>query len=260
MKPLKSSSSHHSHSPRRTAIGLIVAVVMTLSLVAPGSAAAAGGGGSGSAGLAANPAFGPLSAKYWQWLLSIPAASNPAAVPAKDPAKACAPRQSGPVVFLAGSFEPDPVRRTCTVPRGKPLFFPLINIVLVSTEPPQTAPELWRELHVAKAWTVDTVSLKVGRVDILKDSRPSALYRGCAGPERGCAPGSFAFTLPKEPVFLAAGTYRPAIADGYYALLPPLPRGTTTITFGGAGSLIPDPDTGKVVMWAQDVTYELHVQ
>ena len=260
MKPLKSSSSHPSHAPRRTAIGLIVAVVMTLSLVAPGSAAAGGSGGSGSAGLSANPAFGPLSVKYWQWLLSIPAASNPAAVPADDPARACAPGQSGPVVFLAGSFGSAPVKRTCTVPRGKPLFFPLINTISVSTEPPQTAPELWRELQVTRAWRMDTLSLKVGRVDILKDSRPSALYRGCAGPERGCAPGSFTFTLPNDPVFLEPGRYGPAIADGYYALLPPLPRGTTTITFGGAGTWIPDPDTGEVVKWAQDVTYELHVR
>ena len=79
----------------------------------------------------------------------------------------------------------------------------------------------------------------MGELDILKNSRPSALYRGCAGPERGCLPSSFAITLPKDPIFLEKGRYSPAIADGYYALLPPLPPGEITISFGGAGTWIP---------------------
>lgn len=234
---------------------------MTLSLVAPGSiAAAGGGGGGGSAGSSANPAYGPLSAQYWKWLLAIPASSNPAIVAPANKRADCGPGQSGPVVFLAGSFGSDAVTRACTVPRGKPLFFPLINIINVKTEPGETAESLWRDLHVKSAWTITSLSLTVNGVKILNDVPPTARYRGCAGPARGCEPRSFAFWLPKDPVFLDPGLHKPTVADGYYALLPPQQPGRLTLTFGGAGTRILDPETGTIEELGQDVTYHLIVK
>ena len=39
--------------------------------------------------------------------------------------------QSGPVWFLADTYGTKRTIRTCTVPRGKHLFFPLINYVVM---------------------------------------------------------------------------------------------------------------------------------
>ena len=74
--------------------------------------------------------FRDLSAQWWQWALSIPAAINPVS----DTTGAnCMVGQRGPVWFLAGSITGVPTVRTCTVPEGVPLFFPVINTVWINT-------------------------------------------------------------------------------------------------------------------------------
>jgi len=68
--------------------------------------------------------YGEWSARWLQWVFSIPAATNPAA----DTTGAnCGEGQAGPVWFLAGTFINTAVTRACTVPAGKALFFPLVN-------------------------------------------------------------------------------------------------------------------------------------
>src|SRR6266576_1080075 len=69
--------------------------------------------------------YGEWSAEWWQWLLSIPQATNPNL----DTTGAnCAQKQAGPVFFLAGTFGGSAVTRNkCTVPAGKALFFPILN-------------------------------------------------------------------------------------------------------------------------------------
>ena len=74
--------------------------------------------------------YGEWSARWWQWVLSVPAATNPL----NDTTGAqCAQGQTGKVWFLAGTFV-GPVTRTCTVPQGKALFFPILNLFLVRKE------------------------------------------------------------------------------------------------------------------------------
>jgi hypothetical protein len=63
-------------------------------------------------------------AKWWQWVLSIPASINPIL----DTTGAnCDVDQSGPVWFLAGG--PPIAERNCTIPAGKMIFFPIINLI-----------------------------------------------------------------------------------------------------------------------------------
>jgi hypothetical protein len=76
-------------------------------------------------------------------------------------------------------------------------------------------------------------------------------YRGCAGPAAGCA-RAFSLTLPDGNLFgIPAGLYAPAVADGFYLLLPPLRPGEHIIEFGGTGNF-----NGP---FSQDITYELRV-
>src|SRR5690349_1562093 len=68
--------------------------------------------------------YGEWSARWWEWALSIPAAQNPVL---EQNGANCGIGQVGNVWFLAGSFSGNPVTRACTLPAGKPIFFPLIN-------------------------------------------------------------------------------------------------------------------------------------
>src|SRR5713226_4733673 len=65
--------------------------------------------------------YGEWSAGWWQWLTTIPAATNPNF----DLTGAnCAVGQVGPVWFLAGTFtNASKITRSCTIPHGKALLF-----------------------------------------------------------------------------------------------------------------------------------------
>ena len=67
--------------------------------------------------------YGEWSARWWQWTLSIPAATNPIL---DETGANCTEGQIGQVWFLAGSFG-GTFDRVCTVPPGKALFFVILN-------------------------------------------------------------------------------------------------------------------------------------
>src|SRR4051794_22907267 len=74
--------------------------------------------------------YAQWSARWWQWAFSIPGPVNPLI---DTTGAQCAQGQSGNVWFLAGLWVdpplvPNTAVRTCTVPSGKALFFPVANI------------------------------------------------------------------------------------------------------------------------------------
>src|SRR5262249_24006075 len=68
--------------------------------------------------------YNEWSARWWQWALSIPAATNPVL---DETGAHCAEGQGGQVWFLAGSFAGGTFTRACTVPPGKALFLSIVN-------------------------------------------------------------------------------------------------------------------------------------
>ena len=81
---------------------------------------------------------GRLAADGWQWVLGIPADSNPLL---DQTGANAAVGQCGPVWFLAGTTGGS-AERAITVPAGKSLFFPLVNNVWIGTpgDPPWRRP------------------------------------------------------------------------------------------------------------------------
>src|SRR5262245_19870660 len=69
--------------------------------------------------------FAELSAQWWQWAFSIPTSKNPLF---DDTGVYCMVGQRDDLWFLGGSFS-GPVTRTCTIPEGTSLFFPVVNNV-----------------------------------------------------------------------------------------------------------------------------------
>ncbi|HEX5162767.1 MAG TPA: hypothetical protein VFV88_13680 [Steroidobacteraceae bacterium] len=166
---------------------------------------------------------------WWQWAWSFDDSESPVVDKKGD---RCRLRQEGEVWFLAGTYGTQRTVRTCTVPAGKYLFFPLVNYVVY----PQPGLSLSCEMATTKAARLmSEASALVLEVDgtIYKNLAPHRQQT------RQC------FDLAER----GGGGLAPSAANGYYIMLRPLSRGTHTINFGG---ILPE--------MTQAVTYTLHVE
>jgi len=163
--------------------------------------------------------YGEWSARWWQWLMSIPEATNPNL----DTTGAnCAEGQAGPVWFLAGTFG-GPVTRSCTVPAGKALFFSPLNQLngagVFDCEP--TAPGLCN-LNVLRGLAAESMD-RPRKIEVTVDG--IALQ-----PKYRVQSPVMTLTFPEGAVFeLPSGTFTPNVSDGYWVMLAPLSRGAHTI-------------------------------
>jgi len=100
--------------------------------------------------------YGAWSAAWWQYVLAQPASSNPLL----DPTGAnCGVGQSGNVFFLVGTTSGTVTRNDCTLPAGKALFFPLVNIY-VDDSPPVIGDGSTADLHAcAQALSIPATEL-----------------------------------------------------------------------------------------------------
>jgi hypothetical protein len=154
------------------------------------------------------------SAVWWQWAATFARYESPVA---DETGERCAAHQYGDVWFLAGTYGTNRTIRTCTVPRGKHLFFPLINYVVM----PSRAPVSCKGLTETAARMTDDVGSLVLRVD---GERYGDLER-----HRQVTRDCFDFgALNTPPVRMF-----PTAGNGYYAMLRPLPPGRHVVEFGG---------------------------
>jgi hypothetical protein len=169
------------------------------------------------------------SREWWQWAASFAEHESPVA---DRSGRQCGAKQSGAVWFLAGTFGTQRTIRTCTVPAGKHLFFPLINYVVF---PPSEQSSTCEQVKSTAAEATDDASALVLEVDG-KIFRNLSAHRQAT---RDC------FDLDAR----GAGGITPSAANGYYIMLKPLSRGTHTLNFGG---ILPG--------MTQAVTYTLRVE
>ena len=192
--------------------------------------------------------MGEWSARWVQWFLSIPAATNPA----NDTTGAsCAEGQSGPVWFLAGTSGINyPVTRACTVPAGKPMFIPILNTFfgagVFDCEPtvPGTQCNL-ATLRASAAAAMDPVTLRA-EMDGKRLTRLES--------QRITTP-AYTITYPEGSVTgVASGSYSPNVADGYWLMVAPPKKGSHTLLIKG------DITGGPFAGFSVDVTYNLTIQ
>jgi hypothetical protein len=171
------------------------------------------------------------SRAWWQWAGAFDYDESPVT---DRTGELCASKQSGDVWFLAGTFGTKRTVRTCTVPRGKYLFFPLVNHVALPRGHAPTSCLSLTSMVAAMTDEVSSLVLEVDgvRVDKLAEHRQATKQCFDLG----------ALSEPKARVF-------PSAANGYYVMLRPLSPGKHTLNFGGAlpGTL-------------QAVTYTLYVE
>jgi hypothetical protein len=188
--------------------------------------------------------YGEWGAQWWQYVIGIPADKSPF----NDTTGAqCQLGQWGAVFFLVGSGPP--VTRSCDVPAGAGLFFPLVNIICAVPEDGSNDQQI-SDLCSSIIDTVDPKSLLLTidgkNVDNLQNFRASELFSFT-----GATHGLFEKTGCVKKLQPCYADFHPtAFSDGYWAMLRPLSLGPHTIHFKGTISFF---------NYTVDVTYHLKV-
>lgn len=220
--------------------------------------------------------FSELTAAFWQWNEATDAFNAGSTVN-------CALHQRGRVWFLAGAFRAfraagveegsgfvvDSAVRECTapIPRGKQLFFPLVNAEVSKNDCSAVPPALPCSNEDKRSYLND---LFEGTGEALffrdeDDATPEVRTYSCQ--LQASINGiplqnlkvpivrvqSAAFPLPDDPG---------AVSDGYYALLPVLASGDHEIAFSGALCDIESAPTAvpESVRFKSEVTYHLTIR
>jgi hypothetical protein len=156
------------------------------------------------------------------------------------------------VFFLAGVFffaggAGGAVERTCTVPAGKALFFPLLNEFYLGFPcDARNLPGCESDQALENANDIATllsfISTPLNGAALACEIDGNALKELADYREQSSA--IFAVTLPDDNVFsvfgIPAGPYHPCVDTGYYLMVAPLTPGSHTIHFqcqAGDGSL-----------------------
>jgi hypothetical protein len=193
--------------------------------------------------------YSQWAADWWTWVLTQPAAVNPLL----DPTGAhCAQGQSGRVWFLVGTFGGGTATRSCTVPKGTALLFPVLNSFsgATRTDPPEQQTEAYQRMVVTppmRAATNLRASIDGIAVPDIKRRyfEESVVFRvvlpadNIFGVNRLCEPS----TTPD-----AGCVVFPTVDAGYYLMVKPLKPGTHIIHF-----------TGTAAFGTVNVTYTINV-
>lgn len=180
---------------------------------------------------------------WWQWVSNSAAADNPAL---QNGNVDCAAGQSGKVWYLAGNFG-GVSDRTCSIKRGKAVFFPLFNGLYWTPLDPAIPEDCTDELSCRAGVAVNSDAVTNWSCTV--DGTPCAWFAQIVRGQSDARP----FNIPPGSSFTAFG-YAPgvrdiSISDGYWVMLDPLPRGTHEIRFTALTSF----------GFSLDVTYHLTV-
>jgi hypothetical protein len=172
-----------------------------------------------------------LGARWQQWALSVPTGLNPmlGADPEYEDLGKCVNGEHGDIWFLAGIFGSGTASRTCDVPEGKQVFFPVVNSVnfnapKVCGQGPADLTEA--DLRAASAFFINGVTNMTATLD----AKPIVAIQRLQSPVFSVAlPPSNVFDSPCGRLDVPGGIYSPAVDDGFYVLLDPLAKGIHTL-------------------------------
>jgi len=189
--------------------------------------------------------YDQLAVDWLVWVSAIPASTNPLF---DGDGSYAAMGQGGKVWYLVGTTGGS-ATRTVTVPTGTAVFFPIVNYFWINT--PEYGDPAWSDDFEA-----DVRALLAGLVDAADglvveiDGRrvPNVYALRAASPVAMCMvpADDNIFGVPLNPV------PRECLADGYWALVPPLSVGQHKIRFAGGFN----DGSG----FAIDVTYHVTVK
>ncbi len=179
--------------------------------------------------------------RWWQWTYTMPKELSPV----RDrTGQNCHVGQSGAVWFLAGGYGTSTISRTCVVPEGKYLFFPVINMVYY---PRREGGLTCNEAKSLAALNNDELITIEVELDSLISSNPT--HGRIASQEcfnlLGLVPEEY-----KVPVVY------PAATDGFWVMLKPLSKGEHKLKFNAKYNR----EKGAYSKMAQDIEYTLIIK
>lgn len=225
--------------------------------------------------------YGEWSAEWWQWGHSLPSTIVPHPVldagTAEEPLEVdCSLGQKGPVYFLAGlAYEGVPEEptvltgmRSCEVPQGTALFFPIVNVEFINTpgdefcfDQPEPGVYVYRPCTEAEKRAI-LDSIVVGARFICSayvgiDGEPAVtLLTG-----RTQSPAYTIEAGADDPFGIPDGIVDDiVVSDGYWMMVPPLDKGQYVLTFRGSFCFPEDPGdpySDLVAYFGVEMTYEL---
>jgi hypothetical protein len=185
--------------------------------------------------------YGEWTAKWWQWIISIPNQNNPAN---DQTGINCAQKQGGPVWFLAGAVS-GKAERNCVIKKGNAILFPIITSECSYAEFPKYKSE--QELRACAVSQQDQVSYIEATVDgtaiqnLQKYRVQSPLFN---------------VVFPSDNIFGTPPGPSQSVADGFYVFLSPLSPGIHNIHFKASNVDFTVTGTNSL---AQDVIYHLTI-
>jgi hypothetical protein len=220
---------------RKTVVKRIIimalGVLMALALATPMALAGVGQG--------ANEADTPeeLAAVWTQWAFSKPVDVDSPLIGSYKGGPRCdgtplSPTQ-GNTWFLAGTFDSSKVVRTCTMPAGTQLFFPVVNWIAFPFAPKETPQNQRKAAIDAMNATLNDPQFSMLVTVDGKEVKSNRIVRAVS------PPSFFTVTLPEENAFdplvppegVLGDVYEGWTTDALWVTLPPLPPGEHTIHF-----------------------------
>ena len=170
--------------------------------------------------------YAEWGARWWQWALETPSSTNPLA------GADCSGGQDGHVWYLAGVLFGGQVERTCTLPPGTALFFPVINrayFAFLNDPAAERTEEFVRSHAVCEASSVSAM------IDGAPVANAESYYVTAEDSPL------FDVQLPADNVLglTEAQAHQlllsPSAHEGYYLFVHPLRPGTHTIEWRASG-------------------------
>lgn len=183
-----------------------------------------------------------LSAEWWKWAESAPDDVSPL----RDmTGKHCAVGQRGEVWFLAGGFGSSRITRKCAIPAGSYVFFPVVNMAYwpeadndgTTCEQVKAGAALNNDKAVELFASIDGVEIPHVERYRVRTATCFDIFERLRGPE-------------------GAHKAFPSASDGFWLLLPPLPKGQHAIKFGG----MYNRESGAYGQMLQDIEYYVTVE
>jgi hypothetical protein len=229
----------------RTIVRVLIAGVIAGAAIAPSNALAQ------AEPKVLGKTIGEWSAEWWKWAFAIPALTNP--MLGGD----CEQGQQGPVWFLAGVWlGGTDHERSCNVPRGKHILFPITNSFWIQTLQDQISHPEYTETdyrRLANDFLPPSVGGDLEATLEKATLDPTPIIFNPNTPIIRSQSPVFTASFPPDNLFkysfgldLSEITGRPIVSDGFWVMLPPLSPGKYTLHFR-AGD-------------AQNVTYELTIK
>jgi len=185
--------------------------------------------------------YGEWTAEWWKWFISIPIGNNPLNDPSGERC-AVGQNQTGPVWFLVGSGG-GKAERECTIPAGRAILMPAINVECSYAEDQSLRTE--DDLRACAKSDQDLVT------------ETTATLNGSVLQVHRVRSPVFNFTVPADNVFAAPEGPTKAVSEGFWVFIKPLPPGQYELHAGG---LLVDPTVTAPVNLVEDSTYHLTVE